>query len=106
MRILLRQAFVAFLFLVLVFQSSLLYFDTAEAASDAPNVFFGVDIAYQDSVENMKTTIDEVSQYSNLVIFGSYDIGVPGSRQLDPICQYAYDKGLYFMITSKQMTSL
>jgi hypothetical protein len=61
-----------------------------------PNVFFGVDIGYggyEDAVKN----IDAVSNFTNLVILGSLDV-TTATENLTKICDYIYQKGLYFII--------
>jgi len=62
----------------------------------AVDVFVGIDVAY-DNVEEIKMLVDEVGSYINTIIIGSTGITF-NMTKLDHVCQYVYDKGLYFMI--------
>jgi hypothetical protein len=59
-------------------------------------VFVGVVAAY-DNVEEIKLCVDEISPYTNTIVIGSTGITYNFSK-LDDVCQYVYDRGLYFMI--------
>jgi hypothetical protein len=66
-----------------------------------PDVLVGVDIAYGDIAE-AKAEIDQVSSYTNLVVIGSY--AVTGNlTKLNETCQYAFDKGLSFILFTPNM---
>ena len=82
--------FLISIFLVLLFWSPEPVNDTSE-----PDIFFGVD-AVSDSVEDIKTLIDEVKSYTNLFLIGSTAI-TDNETKLNEVCQYAYENGLYFM---------
>ena len=61
-----------------------------------PDVFFGVDIGYgnyEDAIKN----IDAVSNFTNLIILGSLKL-TTATENLTKICDYIYQKGLYFII--------
>ncbi|MCX8151409.1 MAG: hypothetical protein N3D85_07935, partial [Candidatus Bathyarchaeota archaeon] len=61
-----------------------------------PDVFFGVDVGYgnyEDAIKN----IDAVSDFVNLVILGSLEV-TTSTENLTKICDYLYQKGLYFII--------
>ena len=73
-----------------VFASSNLI-KTASAQTN-PNVYVGVDIAY-GGVAEAKSVIDQVSPYTNLVVFGSTQVSWYLDR-VNQTFQYAYDKGL------------
>ena len=60
------------------------------------DVFVGVTAAY-DNVEEIKLFVDEVSSYINTIGIGSTGITFDVAK-LNDVCQYVYDKGLYFMI--------
>jgi hypothetical protein len=62
----------------------------------AVDVFVGIDVAY-DNVEEIKMLVDEVGSYINTIVIGSTGITF-NMTKLDHVCQYVYDKGLYFMI--------
>jgi hypothetical protein len=62
------------------------------------DVLVGVDIAYGD-LAAVKTRIDEVSYYTNLVVIGSTSITYDPVN-CSEICQYAYDRDLSFMLYS------
>lgn len=60
------------------------------------DLFLGIDAAY----ENMKETkqlIDEVNSYTNLFILGCTGITENYTR-LDEMCQYIYEKDMYFIV--------
>jgi len=59
-------------------------------------VFVGVDVAY-DNVAEIKLLVDEISAYTNTIVIGSIGI-THDAAKLDEVCQYVYDKGMYFMI--------
>jgi len=67
--------------------------DVSEEPSD---FFFGVDIAYGD-VDVIKELIDEVGSYTNLFLIGSTGIS-HNATKLNEICQYLYEKDLYFIV--------
>jgi len=85
-----------FCFLLVV--SSLFFFSflVAVPKGDFPDFFVGVDVAY-DNVDEIKELIDEISSYTNTLVVGSSGITFNVSK-LDDVCNYVYDRGLYFMI--------
>jgi hypothetical protein len=62
--------------------------------------FVGIDVAYE-SMEANKEVIDKVSSYTNLFVIGCTGI-THNTSKLDEICQYAYDKGLSFIVYTDQ----
>jgi hypothetical protein len=88
------------IFLIIVLVASVLIgysFLTIEHSEDAiPELFFGVDVAY-DNMEEIKGLVDEISNYVNTFVIGStgitYDI-----NKLNEVCEYVYDRDIYFMI--------
>jgi hypothetical protein len=62
----------------------------------------GIDLAYGDSVAEAKRRIDEVSSYTNLFVIGTTGI-TNNATKLDECCQYAYDKGLSFIVYSSRV---
>jgi hypothetical protein len=80
---------------------SLVYAQTSQAT---PDVYIGIDVAY-DNVTGIKSLIDEVSTYTNLFVIGCTGITSVGSGlrtenydKLNEVCQYAYDRGIYFIV--------
>ncbi|MCW4006229.1 MAG: hypothetical protein NWF04_06500 [Candidatus Bathyarchaeota archaeon] len=69
----------------------------AYASESTPDVYFGVDIAYGDQIADVKELIDQVSEFTNLFIFGCTGI-TRNTNKLVEACQYAYDKGLSFIL--------
>lgn len=65
-------------------------------AQFSPEVYLGIDIAYGD-VEETKALIDQVSPYTNLIVLGCTGVTRITSK-LNETCQYAYDKGLNFIV--------
>jgi hypothetical protein len=71
------------------------------------DIFVGIDAAYED-MEEVKQLIDETSSYTNLFILGCTGITenfipIPGGitenfTKLNEMCQYIYDKDMYFIV--------
>jgi len=59
-------------------------------------VFVGIDVAY-DNVAEIKLLVDEIRPYINTIVIGSTGI-THNFTKLDEICQYIYDREMYFMI--------
>jgi hypothetical protein len=70
----------------------------APAKQESLDLFMGIDVAYENLTE-IKTLIDEISSYTNLFVIGCTGITHKATR-LNETCQYAYDKGLSFIIYS------
>jgi hypothetical protein len=66
------------------------------AEQDLPDLFLGVDVAYENLAE-IRKLIDEVSSYTNLFVIGCTGITYDYTK-LNETCQYVYDKGLSFII--------
>jgi hypothetical protein len=64
--------------------------------STPPEVFVGVEIAY-DNIESCKKTIDKVKDYTNLFIVGATGITL-NETKVNLVCEYAYSAGLYFIL--------
>ncbi len=88
----------AFLITVLVVSVFIGYsFLALEYSKEAmPELFFGVDVAY-DNMEEIKGLVDEICNYTNTFVIGSTGITFNVTK-LDEVCNYVYDKDLYFMI--------
>jgi len=87
---------VSLLFLSLFLTYDFLNRGNIDINEDSPDFFFGVDVAYGD-VNEIKYLIDEVNSYTNLVLIGSTGISY-NTAKLDEICQYIYEKDLYFIV--------
>ncbi|MBN1245776.1 hypothetical protein JXA31_09315 [Candidatus Bathyarchaeota archaeon] len=72
----------------------------AQTETQPPDVFFGVDVAYENLTE-IKVLIDEISSYTNLLGIGCTGITYNVTR-LDEVCQYVYDKGLSFLVYTER----
>jgi hypothetical protein len=66
--------------------------DSSTASST--DVYVGVDGAYQ-GVENIEELVNEVKSYTNFFVIGS-NVITYNMSQLDQVCQYINDSGLYF----------
>jgi hypothetical protein len=79
----------------------------AESTQTSTDLYFGVDVAFENLTETLQI-IDKVSTYTNLFIIGCYGpttqtiVGRPVYNQtrLSVISQYAYGKGLSFIVYS------
>ncbi len=69
--------------------------NTAKAQTTS-KTYFGVDIAFQ-GVAATEQFIDKICNFTNLVVFGSTNTTYEDSS-LTQVCQYALDKGMYFMV--------
>jgi hypothetical protein len=72
----------------------------AQTENQAPDVFVGVDVAYENLTE-IKTIIDEISSYTNLFVIGCKGI-TDNVTKLDETCQYLYDKRLSFIVYTEK----
>jgi hypothetical protein len=64
--------------------------------NESLDVFVGVDVAYDD-VEEIKELVDEIGSYTNTFVIGSTGITFDVTK-LDEVCNYVYDREMYFMI--------
>lgn len=69
----------------------------AQTAS-TPDVYLGVDLAYGGTAE-AEALIDQVSSYTNLLVVGTSKITGNATR-LNETCNYAYSKGMSFVLWS------
>jgi hypothetical protein len=67
------------------------------------DLFVGIDAAYED-MDEVKQLIDDVSSYTNVFVLGCTGITHNFTR-LDEMCQYIYDRGMYFIIYSEQIAT-
>jgi len=73
---------------------------TGPFSADPPDVFVGIDVAYDD-LPAIRELIDEVKSYNNLFIIGCTGITYD-EEKLDETCQYIYDRNMYFVIYSER----
>jgi hypothetical protein len=66
------------------------------AQKSTPDVYFGIDIAYDD-IAATKQLIDNVCSYTNLFGIGCTGISYD-TRKLTEICQYLFDRDMFFII--------
>ncbi|MGD0643844.1 MAG: hypothetical protein ABSA75_02955 [Candidatus Bathyarchaeia archaeon] len=90
----------------LIISSLFIAYSFSTKVSAAPKVYVGVDIAYSN-VTAVEYRIDQVSSYANLIVIGSTDL-TGNLTCLKQVCQYAYDRNIYFMIytTSNYVTKV
>lgn len=72
------------------------FFEMPYSHRQASEVLVGVDVAF-DNVTEIRSIVDEIGPYTNLIIIGSTGITYNVTK-LDEVCQYVVDKGLRFMI--------
>lgn len=63
-------------------------------AKTSPDVYVGVDAAFQ-GVQNVEALANEVKSFTNFFVTGS-NVITYNMTQLDAVCQYINDNGLYF----------
>ncbi len=92
------KCLVVFLISILVLQAFLNYSFPVHAQEEnqPPDVFFGVDVAY-DNITEIKVLIDEVSSYTNFFGIGCTGITYNVTK-LNDLCQYVYDRDLSFIV--------
>jgi len=81
--------------LILPLSSTYSLIANAAPASASPKMFLGVDVSFE-SVPVTEQLIDNVSSYTNLFVIGCY--GNYNLTRLSVLSQYAYDKGLSFIV--------
>jgi hypothetical protein len=65
--------------------------------NSASEFFVGVEFAYSNNVEDLKSLVDKVKDYTNLFVLGAVDMTF-NKTALDESCDYIYDAGLYFLV--------
>ena len=68
---------------------------TLASAQSTPSLYVGVDVAFE-SVPLTEQLIDNMSSYTNVFIVGC--VGGYNETRLTVLCQYAYDKGMSFIV--------
>jgi hypothetical protein len=90
--------------LILIVVGAFFFGYTSFPNNDTPTTktpfFFGVDIAYPD-LTLVKSRIDQLSAYANLIIIGCTNITYDPIK-LTEVCQYIYDKNMYFMVYTEK----
>ncbi|MGA2387010.1 MAG: hypothetical protein ABSG33_10815 [Candidatus Bathyarchaeia archaeon] len=79
----------------------------AQTAQSSPGLYVGIDIAF-GSMAQTEELIDNVSSYTNLIVIGcaqkignnNYGGGIYNETRLSVVSQYAYNKGLNFIVFS------
>jgi hypothetical protein len=89
----LKIIFLSFILIGSFFSGS---FFIPKVQAKSPDVFVGVDVAYQDMTQ-IKNLVDEISSYTNFFVIGCSAI-TRDKTKLEETCQYLYDKGLFFMV--------
>lgn len=101
-----NQRFLIIFIIVLLISSTLIgsYFLAPNLLSqeEKPEIFIGVDVAYDD-INEIKKLIDEINPYTNLFVIGSTGISYNETR-LNEVCQYLYDHDMYFIIYTHSRT--
>ncbi len=69
---------------------------TVSASTVSPDVYVGVDVAYEDLVAT-EQLVDKISSYSNLLIIGCTGISYNVTR-LNELAQYVYDRNMSFIV--------
>jgi len=102
-----QLAFLLFLLLISLPLANMVSPARGDSAQISTGLYFGVDVAFEDLTTTLQI-IDEVCSYTNFFIIGCYgpktlnDKGHPvyNETRLDVISQYAYGKGLSFIVYS------
>ena len=102
-----QQAVLLFLLLISPLITNMVSPARGDSAQTSTSLYFGVDVAFEDLTTTLQI-IDEVCSYTNLFIIGCYgpktlnDRGHPvyNETRLDIISEYAYGKGLSFIVYS------
>lgn len=81
----------------LILVSLFVFYDVfAKQPSATPKVYVGIETG-ATNVAAVESQIDQVSSYANLVVIGDTEI-TDNQTALQQVCQYAYDKNMYFII--------
>lgn len=65
-------------------------------ASSTPKSYVGVEVG-ASNVTAVENEINQVSGYTNLIVIGGTEI-TGNLNSLQQVCQYAYDRNMYFII--------
>jgi hypothetical protein len=88
----------------LMFLPLLLYGFVVSFENEFDEFYFGVDIAYAD-LDNFKNLVDQVSDYTNMVIIGSTGISY-NQEKLNQTIQYLAEKDLSYVVFAARTTNL
>jgi hypothetical protein len=102
-----QLTFLLILLLISTPLTSLMSSAKGEGAQTSNNLYFGVDVAFENLTVTLQT-IDKVSSYTNLFVIGCYGpttltVGgrpVYNQTRLNVISEYVYSKGLSFIVYS------
>ena len=92
-----RLAVLLILLLISAFFIGLVSSDIVESAKTSSELYFGVDVAFENLTETLHI-VDKVSSYTNLFVIGCYGPTTPTSKgrpdynetRLDVISEYVY----------------
>ena len=86
------------LFIAVIFFQQL-FFVNVPFTAELPDVYVGIDVAYDD-FSAIKDLIDDVNSFTNLFVIGCTGITYD-ERKLDETCQYLFDRDFFFIIYSE-----
>jgi len=86
------------LIISLFFQSNI--FGRDRLKGESPEVFVGIDVAYDD-IAAIQKLVNAVSSYTNLFLIGCTGI-THNTTKLDETCQYVNDEGLSFIVYTER----
>jgi hypothetical protein len=93
-----RSSILAIGFVAILLVSALLTLEHLGRQQSIPEFYIGVEMAYSNpTFEDVKELVDEVKDYTNLVVIGSPEISI-NLTLLDKTCDYINDTGLNFII--------
>ena len=90
-------AILAVVLVSLLIGSLFVYYNVfANGTSTAPKIYVGVETG-ASNVTAVESQINQVSGYTNLIVIGGTGI-TSNQTALQQVCQYAYDRNMYFII--------
>ncbi len=79
------------------------FFFTKPSQENPPELFFGIDVAY-DNLDEICELIDEASLYTNLFVIGTTGISY-NETKLTEVCKFLYERDMYFIIYGESRRS-
>jgi hypothetical protein len=93
-----KSSILAIGFVAILIVSALLTLEHISRQQEIPEFYVGVEMAYSNpTFEDVRDLVDEVKDYTNLVVIGSPEISI-NQTVLDKTCEYINDTGLSFII--------
>jgi hypothetical protein len=88
---------ITILLITIIATSTILITNQLYAQKEPPEFYVGVEYAYGESVDEVRSLVDKVKDYTNLFLIGSVDLTF-NRLALDEACDYIFSSGLSFIV--------